>query len=644
MNQTSRLRSTLSDDIRNRVGGGGRGTARRKGGAWLLWAAAGLGLGVGGCSSPLGDQGEQTLQRSIKDSAVRELTAAEEGGGVGGAEIITLKREDRLPQLKLKPELLDQLDEMAGPRALEKVTPPLGSTLHDGEQKVAYVTLEHAVQTAAKNNLNVEFARVSPGISASDIIAAEAVFDWTFFADSAWSSQDRQNISGTTFGGSFTQRQVIDSTVGLRRQLTTGGQFVVQHQYTYTDNADDFDSSGGGEFFDPNPAHENNFVVQFEQPLLRNAGRTVNMAEIRLAENAERDDVMQLKSTTMQTVTDAETAYWQLFRSYMDLKILYRLYLQGDAVAQQLDARRDYDIKPSQLSDARAQVEQRLGDVYRAQDVLRRASDQLKVLMNDPELPVGGEVLLLPSDVTIDVPMQYSLLDAVNTAISNRPEVQRAILSLDDTSIRLNVADNARLPELNLRSLVRFNGLGDRLEESYQRTAEAHYVDYQIGVNFEQAIGNRAAEAGYRRRMLERTQAAIAYRNTLQGVVQEVKTSLRQVSLQYRLIEQERTARYAAAENVRTLQVEEETIQGLTADFLDLKLRRQEALAAAEQREVGARVDYNIALADLARAQGLALQRNQIDFVAPPAVQPDMPLSGLFPDYPEPREGEGRGK
>src|SRR5690606_16267473 len=103
----------------------------------------------------------------------------------------------------------------------------------------------------------------------------------------------------------------------------------------------------------------------------------------------------------------------------------------------------------------------------------------------------------------------------------------------------------------------------------------------------------------YQERRFEQMQSVISYRNTLQNIALEVKNALYDVVTNYALIEQTRAARVAAAENVRTLLVEEELIRGYTVEFLDLKLRRQEALAAAEQDEIDALIQYNSSLARL---------------------------------------------
>jgi outer membrane protein TolC len=134
---------------------------------------------------------------------------------------------------------------------------------------------------------------------------------------------------------------------------------------------------------------------------------------------------------------------------------------------------------------------------------------------------------------------------------------------------------------------------------------------------FEQPIGNRAGEAQFRQRQLERMRSVIDYRTTVQNAVLRVKNALREVQTQYALIGQTRVSRIAAAENLRTLLVLEKTIASLSPDFLDLKFRRQESLAQAEIEEVLALTNYNSSLAELASATGRSLDRNRIRFVVP---------------------------
>ncbi len=593
--------------------------------------AAATGCGLAGCTSPLARRADEELQKSVIDSVRRELAAAEQSPGM-----VQLTREPRVASLGLSPKIMAELEQTTGPASYAHVAAPLGKPLlggEGGEQRVVSVTLERAIKTAVQNNLNVQFARLAPVIKMDQLVAAQAAFDWVFFTNFQWTDQDQPrsspSINGATVGVTSDQRQIVDTTLGLRRKLETGGQVTVQHQFTYTD------VETPNLFTVPNPARDTNITVQLDQPLLRGAGSDVALAQVRIARNAERDEVQALKANLLKTVTDVESAYWALVRAQTDVKILQRLLEGGEKVRDTLESR-GLDVKPSQVSDSKARVQRRSANVTQAQQVLAKASDRLKVLINDPELTIGSDILVLPADTGIDEPISYSLRDSIRTALSNRPEVQRALLSIDDTSIRQQVADNARLPQLNLRAQTRFSSQGDSTGSSYNNLTSGNFIDYLAGLSFEQPLGNREAEATYRQRRIERMQGVVAYWNTIQGIVQEVITALRDVTTNYVLIEQRRAARVAAAENLRTLLVEQQTIGSLTPEFLDRKFNRQEALAAAEQDEIQALTDYNESLSRLYAATGTALERSKIIFEVDPVV--NLNLRGpLFPEWPEKR-------
>ena len=92
----------------------------------------------------------------------------------------------------------------------------------------------------------------------------------------------------------------------------------------------------------------------------------------------------------------------------------------------------------------------------------------------------------------------------------------------------------------------------------------------------------------------------------------------------WELIGVNRSARRAAAENLRALREREEQGEALTPEFLlDLKLNTQQRLADAELREVQAVIDYNAAIAELRRAMGTLLEDNQIQVQWP---------TGMFAD------------
>ena len=161
------------------------------------------------------------------------------------------------------------------------------------------------------------------------------------------------------------------------------------------------------------------------------------------------------------------------------------------------------------------------------------------MIINDPDLPVGGEFDLVPVDFMVDAPYGYDLRDSVATALAQSPSIDAAILDIDDASIREIVARNGRLPELDLRAEVSWLGLADGFGSSV-RNIDGDYIDYLVGLQFSQPIGNRAAESVLRQAPLRRSGAVIGYRKSIQQVVFEVKDSIRDIAAGYALVGQAR--------------------------------------------------------------------------------------------------------
>jgi outer membrane protein len=583
----------------------------------LRFSAAGAILLSAGCASPVGsDDSSGAIRHSLAELIRREFddasTAPDPRRVSRGGDVDTLGIPSRT---------LRELDSLAGPQTYPDLAPPphtdlLGRT----SRRTVRVSLERVVRTAAERNLSLQFARLAPAVSEAQVVQAEAAFDWVLFSNLDWqntdSPQPTQAVGAVTFGVGVDQRSVVNSTTGLRRQLASGGVLTVQQELIYSD------VSTPGLNLSPDPSWGANATVQLDQPLLRNFGTDVALAQVRLSRNAERSAVAELETNLISTLTDVESAYWDLVRATYDVLILQRLVDESTRIREQVRARFAAQLATqAELADAIARVERQKGNVIRAHNALAAASDRVKLLMNDPELTVGSEVLLVPADLPIDEPVRLSLHDSIAAAMERRPEIRRAILSIDDTSIRQRVADNARLPQLNLRLQAQTSDLNDNLADAWEDQWDTRFVDYLVGLRFEQPVGNRAAEAAYRQRGLERAQATIAFENTVRQVIAAVKTALRNVETNYELIAQTRLARVSASENLRSFRVQLELTETMDVQQLNLLLNRLELVAQAERDEIVAAVDYMKALADLNASVGTTLERSRIELVVPDAAE-----------------------
>lgn len=570
----------------------------------LAAAAALVTFAAFACQSPLQPDTTAQLRASVEAAVAQEVKQMPDGG----------MRPVQRPPVDLDEELRPRLAEIekigpsrdAGPGSLD-----LGPDLLDQSQREVRVSLQTAISEAVKNNLATQQARLQPAIAEAEVEAAEAVFDAILFANTGFSSIDQPQaipvINGVPLGLGSTVTRAWAFETGVRKPLESGGSFSVSTDASRLKN----ETPGLG--YSPDPAWNNAIRLGFSQPLLRGFGSDVNLAQVRLSRNAERARVQDLRQSLLQLVYDVEQAYWNLVVARQGLQIATWLVEVGERVREVLAKRRDFDTRQSQYSDAVATVEQRKARVIQARREVRLASDRLKQLVNDPQMSLESEVLVAPVDFMADAPVNIDLREAMLTSLQGRPEVSRALLRVDDASIRQLVADNARLPALDLTAQAAWFGLADNGGDAYSDVFGGDFINYLIGANFSQPIGNRAAEASYRAARLERSSSIIGFRRQVQDVTLDVKTTLRDCQTDYELISATRSTRLAAGENLRALLVEEETLASLTPEFLNLKFQRQDRLAISQLDEYRALASYNTSVAALYKALGTGLEMNRVE-------------------------------
>ncbi|MBI1336333.1 MAG: hypothetical protein GC164_05160 [Phycisphaera sp.] len=576
----------------------------------LGWSFSLGALALAGCTSP--------LHQSIEDRIREELLSTHQRyqQQVAAGPVIELSREQSDVEKKLadNPERLKEIDEMSGYETYTGQDLQLGQDLMgQSDNTMVAMSLRKAVRTAVKNNLDVRQARMIPAINQTLVTQAEAVFDAVFFTNLDYNTLDTPQppvIGGLSSAFGSTQTTTTDLTTGIRKPLTTGGQITAQTQFTRTERKPPF--------YTLNPYYSANFSLGITQPLLRNFGDDVNRAAIVLNESRRQQSLEDLHNTLLTIALNTERAYWTLVQARVQLQIQLKLLERTKKDRDQIEQRMPFDATQAQLTQANSFVESTRANVIRARQNVRVASDNLKQLVNDPDLHVASEKLILPVDMPSDLPVSFSLLDAVTQALRNRPDLRQALLQIKDTSIRQRVADNLRLPKLDLAATARVNGVGKNLDDAYDGVVDSNFVDFLVGLQFEAPIGNRAAEGLYQQRVLERKASVIVYQNQAQKAVVEVKTAMRQLITTYELIGATRAARRAAADNLRALQAQEDAGQALSPEFVDRKLQAESRLADAEQQEFQALVDYSVAITTVQRTMGTLLTYNGIEFSREP--------------------------
>ena len=479
----------------------------------------------------------------------------------------------------------------------QPTTQPASSTL-------IYLPLQECIQRATVNNFDVAVAAYAPAIAETRVVEALARFDPTFRATAEYQDQTGINQAENIF--TDTRRLTLGSSIG--QLLPSGGNLELEYRALRNDIEQ-------ASLFSPVPAGvtwTSDLSLRLTQPLLRDFGYDVNRARIFVNQNDQRISVLDFRSNLEEVLLQVEQTYWQLYRAQQEVQFQSALLDKTIETADRIEKRRIADASRAQVSQALRAVYLQRAELQGAKAAVAQLSDQLKALINDPDLPIGGETLVLPATEPVLEPLLFDLQSAVEVAFTHRPELSQQLLRIINAGRILGVAESNRLPRLDMLLSGGFGGFDDDYTTAVEEQFNFDNLNIGAGLQLEIPLGNRAARSVLRRSKLEREQAVTQYQALTERVKLEVSQAQRNVSEVYARMLQLRQARLAARDAVEQAELLEESGTPLTPQFSDLKLRYLSELSQALSLEAQAVSDYNIAIAEYERAKGTLLRYNNV--------------------------------
>lgn len=498
---------------------------------------------------------------------------------------------DRLGRIK-DPELLS-----TGRKIAELTEQRLAEIKRDN---TVYLSLAECVRRALANNLTIRFEGYSPAIETTRIVEAEAQFDPQVFFNFTENKQNAPSgvpeIDGTT-----TDTRSINT--GLGKLLATGA--AVQAGYSFARADTDLSQQVGS----LDPAYTNNYALEIRQPLLRNFGVDFNRAQIRISRNNHEISVERFRRQAQDTLLDVERRYWELVQARRRVSIVAEVLAQAEALLDTVEKRVIFDSIPAQIPQTKARVAERQAEYVRAKAAVRDAEDQLKNVLNDPQLNAAEDLEIVPTDNPVLESMVVDTLAELQTALESRSELREAELQIKNAHIALGVARNQALPRFDVTFRTTFNSLGSNPDDAWDKLNAADFIEYMVMLEFEWPIGNRGPRAAVRRARLEQSQALVGLKRVTEEIILSVNRAARDLQTSFNEIVPNIQQAQASAEFIRMLELRKETMD---ANTLNTIFGSQESLAAARVRLLQALVGYNIAIVNLERSKGTLLKYNNV--------------------------------
>jgi outer membrane protein len=551
--------------------------------------------------------------------------------------------------------------------------PRIEQMIQDGKLRIS---LQDAIDLALENNLDIAIQRFGPWLAEANILrtfgggssrgaySALGIFPTLNFDplfSSTLSMDDRKipvnnpQLTGAgTAAGTFAQLSThsaladFDYTQGFH----TGTSFSVIFNNTRAS------STSLSNFFNPSVA--TTMTLAANQQLLNGFGLLPNERNIRLAKLNKNLSDQTLKQQVITSITAVADAYWELAfaRGNVDVAV-HQLELANKLYS---DNKKQVDVgtlAPLEIVRAEAQVATADQTLTVAQTT--SLQDQLALLLlitKDPTAPPLRNLEIITTD-NAEVPPEevekIPLMDAINEAITKRPDVLESQTNLKADDLNIRATKNALRPILNLSGYYTAQGLAGNNKVSTMTTvAGAQVVDtngnavdvvtttggtpvpvfvptshstlsgidtsglgkalgdmfsglypeFNAQLSLSIPIRNRQAQADNATALLTERQDQTRYRQTMNNVAIDVRNA--QIAL-----EQARAVLDAAAKtrdlDQQTLDAEQKKFQIGTSTLFNI-VSDQNTLASAASAEVRARINLAQAKVNFDRAMGRTLE------------------------------------
>ena len=466
------------------------------------------------------------------------------------------------------------------------------------QKNVVRLSLLDAIRYSLEGNQDIEVVSYSPRQSQEDIADAESAFDPFVFADSSFRREP--NLQSSVLDVVMEDTGLFQT--GIRKPLGTGGSLSTFLQMQYGDLINSPLDRTYKYIFAP--------TFESRQPLLKNIGSREEKAAIKIANHQANISDEEFRKEVIETATRVSKVYWQLYL----FQELVRIDRQNLDMAEEVHRRESVRLAEgiSQKLDverASSNAQARLSNLIRSTERFRAAMDQLKLLLNRSNLTIDSDAEVIPAEEPRMVPVDVDEVKVLENALNYRPEIKKAIQELKIRQVEESLTAHQRLPNLDVFGRYSLSGYGQEFSNAVDNMSFDDNDAWSVGVNFEWPIGNVAAKSQYRKKLLGRQQAVAQVKR----IGNQIKLDVKQVLL---------ALYYAKGEIESTRRAKESAEQVVSGEFARFDigqktneelLRAQDLLAATSRNFIRAVIDYNISMADLARAQGFLPEGVVID-------------------------------
>ncbi len=467
------------------------------------------------------------------------------------------------------------------------------------EDQISF-SLQECISITLKSNINIQLQSISPKIQDASIMMAKGGLDPSLTLSPGYTKSDEPSlaISGVETRSGNSQ----SFSVGITDPIFTGTRYSI----SLSSNRSESNSNPQT----LNPAYRSGLAFTVTQPLLEGFGTTINRASIMIAENNKVSSVLRFKLQLIKSLSDAQSAYWELVYAIANLNAQQLALKQAQELLNINQKRRE--LGKASLSDvlqAQAAVASREADVIAAEDYVRSSEDSLKRITNIVQDELKWNKRIIPVDLPSYEEINVALDESIKSALSKRAEYLQAKLEIQNSDINIKVASNQKLPVLDLEGSLKLNGLGKNSGDPFSQVSKAEYPSWSTSLALRMPIGGKTGKGSLIKSKLEKEQKLLALKDLEQQIVTEVRGTVRKLDTDKKRIEATIKAEEFAKQVLETETKKYEL--GLSTSY-DL-LQFQANLATATKNRLRAVIDYRKSVISYYQSIGTTLENLGIE-------------------------------
>jgi outer membrane protein len=341
-----------------------------------------------------------------------------------------------------------------------------------------------------------------------------------------------------------------------------------------------------------NPLSAQKLELSIAQPLLRGAGRVVNEASVKNARFTEKQNVLTIRQSVIDKLTETIAAYRTLIKTQEAVRIqtlaLNSKQKQLGFTKILVEAGRKAKVELVETQKSLADTEQSLGDARNS--FAQANSDLLKLIESDQFLNITiPQPDINALDNTVLPKIVRSPEDLINLAYQKRLDYQQAKIAIDTEKLSQRIARNNQLWNLDLQG-------NTSLGESSQASAS---------LVLKKTFGDRSIKTEVLRRRIGVLKNENRLAQLTDNIRREVNDRLRDINSSLMQVKTAQQAREFAEQQLKISQERFKRRGGQTTLFEIIQ--KQDDLVTAQNNELNTKIDYLNAITNLEKVVGLTL-------------------------------------